>query len=250
MKPSDVLLALDTIKLKLAGPILAGTAEHVLDDAISQVKPYARQCIKYPERWVRGPWGFSINPKMPLEFKDGAVRGYRVRLDLSCEFRWPADPQGEPLTQNLVLRVWCLDPRLVFRAQWDAEPLKEWLTSGKRVVLRYHFDLASPEQPGPTYHVQVGGIPHGNECFWVPSEMNLPRLAHPPTDLLLACEMVAANFFPEDYRVIRRDGLWRGRIRESQSLVLGNYFRRCVQAVGNQGAPQSLLDELWHVPWN
>src|SRR5260370_1397775 len=95
------------------------------------------------------------------------------------------------------VRVWALDKNLCYRADWDAERVREELNESLgRVMLRFHFDLAEPPQSGPKYHIQIGGVPHGGELWWLPPSLNLPRIAHPPIDLVLACEMIAANFFP------------------------------------------------------
>ena len=39
-----------------------------------------------------------------------------------------------------------------------------------------------------------------DEVCWLSESVDRPRIAHPPFDLLLACEMVAANFFTSEYQ--------------------------------------------------
>ena len=116
-------------------------------------------------------------------------------------------------------------------------------------MLRLHFDLANPGQPGPKYHLQVGGVPGENGLCWFHPSLNLPRVAHPPTDLVLICEMIASNFFPEQYRSIRTDPIWWRAVRDTQRSLLLEYFRRCHETVASEQSGQSLLDQLSNEAW-
>jgi hypothetical protein len=251
MTPADVENGLKAVKNHLAN-ILEGSSSSVLDQAIAQVHPAAETWRKGQTNWRRRgvAWGYSISRDQPLEFQVCKVRGYDTFVDLSCAFKWPKDPDAGPLEQNVVLRVWTLEKRLYFRQEWDAEQIQTMVDGlGRRVMLRLHFDLANPGQPGPKYHIQVGGNPAGNELCWFPPSVDLPRIPHPPTDLVLACEMIASNFFPEQYRRIRTDLIWRGAIRDTQRSVLQEYFQRCHETVAREQHDQSLLDHLWNEAW-
>jgi hypothetical protein len=251
MTPIVVEDGLRTIKDKLA-TILASSSSRVLDDAIAQVHDAADVCRKGPTNWrKRGrPWGYQISKGQPLQFQVCKVRGYDTIVDICCVLRCPVDEAAEPLEQNFALRVWSLDRRQCFRRGWDADEIESIFDgSARRVMLRLHFDLASSDQPGPKYHVQVGGIPAGDELWWMPPSVNLPRIAHPPIDIVLLCEMIAANFFPEQYREIRTDPIWRGAIRDTQRSVLQKYFQLCHDTVAREQHDQSLLDQLWNEAW-
>jgi hypothetical protein len=169
-------------------------------------------------------------------------------VDLSCALRCLKDPAAEPIEHNITLRVWSLEKRLFFRSEWDAEHLEDTLDGlGRRVMLRLHFDLANSGQQGPKYHIQVGGIP-GQYC-WLHPSMNLPRIAHPPSDIVLMCEMIARNFFPEEYRTIRTDPTWLRAVRDTQQSILQEYFRLCHDTVRTKRHDQSVLDRLWNEAW-
>lgn len=248
MNPTDVETGLRAINNSL-GRILTGSYSGVLDEAIAQVRPVADIWKKGSKIWQkRGTaWGYQILRERPLEFQACDVKGYSTMVDLSCALRWPKDPAAEPIEQNITLRVWSLEKRLCFRREWDAELVEDMLEGlGKRVILRVHFDLANSGQPGPKYHLQVGGIPASNELYWFPSCMNLPRFAHPPTDIVLICELIASSFFPEQYRTIRTDPIWRGAVRDTQRSVLQDYFHQCHDTVASGHHDQSLLDQLWN----
>jgi hypothetical protein len=251
MNPADVEVGLRTIKDSLAS-ILASSYSRVLEDAMAQVRPAAELWRKGSKNWRKKgkAWGYQISRDQPLEFQVCVVRDYETMVDLSCALTWPKDPDAEPLEQNVTLRVWALDRRVSFRRDWDAPQIEDMLEGlGKRVMLRVHFDLANSTQPGPKYHIQVGGIQGQNELCWFHPSLNLPRIAHPPTDLVLICEMIASNFFPEQYRTIRTDPIWRGAVRDTQRSVLQEYFHRCHEAVVSDQHDQSLLDQLWNKVW-
>ena len=114
-------------------------------------------------------------------------------------------------------------------------------------MLRVHFDLANPKQPGSEYHVQVGGKSLQEELHWFPKSLAVPRLLHMPVDLMLASELVAATFYQSDFRDIRREGSWTGSIRVSQQHLLKEYFTDALDAVENG---KSVLETLWNVSWD
>src|SRR6266849_2767835 len=207
MKPIDAVYSLTVLRDRFSR-ILDPASGRVLDQAIAQVRasagePAARSVIgstKTKKKKVRPPWGFQIAPDTPLQFQRCSLKGANVRVDLYCHFAWPSDHTARASVQNLAVRIWDLDRNLCYRPDWDAQRIgNELNVSFGRVMLRFHFDLATAEQPGPKYHFQVGGVPHGAELWWLPPSVNLPRIAHPPTDIVLACEMIAANFFPAEY---------------------------------------------------
>jgi hypothetical protein len=250
MNPTDVEVGLRAISDSL-GRILTGTYSRIIEEALAQVRPAAEVWKKGLKNWQRRgtEWGYQISMDRPLEFQVCGVRGYETLVDLSCAVKWLRDPAAEPIEQNFTLRIWSLEKRLFFRQDLDAEQMKERLEDlGRRVMLRLHFDLANSGQEGPKYHIQVGGVPGQNEHCWLHPSMNLPRIAHPPADIVLICEMIAKNFFREEYRTIKTDPTWRGAVRDAQRLVLQEYFQLCYETVTRKQHDQSLLDRLWNEP--
>ncbi len=254
MKPSEAIYSL-TVLRDTFGRILDPTGPRLLDQAIAQVRASAGETQnegtgaqrKKKKKKVEPPWGFQITPDSPLQFQKCSVKDANVRVDLFCRFEWPSDSTAEASIQNLAVRVWALDKDLCYRADWDAERIREKLNESiGRVMLRFHFDRAGHLQSGPKYHLQIGGVPHGGELWWLPPSLNLPRIAHPPTDLVLACEMIAANFFPQEYQQIQAEATWRKIVRISQMQTLREYHAVCHGVVSVDEPPKSLLDTLWN----
>ena len=230
-------------------PILNYGAEAVVSEAISRLR---RSKCEWDEAIRQGrrerrphPWGFKIDPDSPLKFRDAEVGGLKLRVELSSRAYWDGDPAEQPVELNVLLRIWCLDPHIYFRKHWDSPHLSKCIDPAfGRVMLRVHFDLANKEQPGPKYHVQVGGNSRPEELHWFPEALAVPRLLHTPFDLLLACELVAATFHPSQFEDISREPSWIGSIRVSQQHLLKDYFARALDAVSSGN---SVLEELWNV---
>lgn len=194
------------------------------------------------------PWGFEIYPENPLRFIETHIGGLRVRVDLFLSTYWEAEPAEAPSDLRVVIRVWCLDSHVYFREQWDSLELMEMCRPETgRVMLRVHFDLANSGQTGPRYHLQVGGNARPDELHWFPEALSVPRILHTPMDLILASELVAATFYPDEYRNIRREPAWRGSIKNSQQHLLEGYFSEGLGAVRRN---ESALDALWNLPWD
>lgn len=225
-------------------PVVVEGAKSMLRQSKRQWDESIRQGRR--EREVR-PWGYSIHPSEPLKFKPTQVDGLRLRVDLCTKALWDAEPAEKPAHLGVVLRVWSLDPQIYFRDNWDSSELSD-ATNPEigRVMLRVHFDLANTGQPGPQYHVQVGGKAWPEELHWFPQALAVPRLVHMPVDLTLAAELVAATFYKRDFEKIRREDSWKGSRNISQRHLLDQYFVDASRAVRDN---KSVLETLWNVPW-
>ena len=245
---ADVLRSLNTIRDSFArihedeNYHVLSKAEAMLYASKSEFDESTRQ--GRIEREVR-PWGFSIDPDAPLKFKKTIVDGLELRVDLFSRIYWNSDPADQPVQLDVAIRVWCMSKNTYFRNEWDAERLQNEIDpNAGRVMLRIHFDLANAVQPGPRYHVQVGGNPHEGELSWFPETLSVPRLHHMPMDLVLATEMIAATFYKDDYKIIRREPTWTSALRTSQGHLLSGYFTCAMKAVD---ARKSVLEALWNV---
>ena len=247
---ADVLKSLDTVGSRFSKIHESGNS-NVLAKAEARLHQTKQQFDESRwqqriERPVR-PWGFSIDPDDPLRFKRIEVEGLEFRVDLFLETYWIDDPADKPHQLNVVIRVWSMNPNIYFRSDWDAERLENDIEpEAGRVILRIHFDLANRDQPGPLYHLQVGGRQHDGDLSWFPRAVSVPRLHHMPMDLVLATEMIAATFYEDDYRANRRDPSWKSALRTSQGHLLSGYFRRATKAVDDE---ESVLEALWNVGW-
>lgn len=254
MNYRHIIRSLDTIKATLTEVLLEPGAENVISAAIADLKKSKARYDNYQRRTDlprkrANDWGYEI-VHAPLRFQMAHYKGYRLRPDIICNFRWQKEG-ALPTTQELVLRVWSDDERLIYRDEYDSEAIAELVTTPhngltERVMLRCHFDLANLKQSGPTYHLQIGGNPRAGEYCWYPKELDLPRFPHQPLDLVLLCQLVVANFFPDEYQVIRQDTSWRWAITTAQKYLLEAYHTKCLDAIRNE---RVLLDELWNKSW-
>jgi hypothetical protein len=188
------------------------------------------------------PWGYHVYPEAPLRFKPSkyAIKGLNLWVDLYCTVLW-VEEGAMPVEQQIHLRVWSDELNYVYRQSWDSEEVLNALIDG-RVMLRCHFDLANPGQPGPKYHLQFGGNARGDELCWFPKTIKLPRLAYPPMDLILACQLVAANFYWEEYNEFRETREWINVLRRSQEYLLRDYYDGCLKALEQD----LLVGHLWN----
>jgi len=244
MTPGTVATALEVVSRQFA-PILEPSSLRGLEQAKAEVAASFEIFMREKRRGRRPAWGFAIRPSESLEFTRSRVHGVELSADIACEFRWE-DAEGIPAVQKLLMRVWGYDDAVVYREDLDAPGVLERLTStdARRVMLRYHFDRANEGQTGPSYHLQAGGNSDPAELCWLHEAVAVPRLATPPIDLVLACEVVAANFHAVKFDEISRDPTVIGAIRNSEQAILRTYYDDCSAALGRDGG---LLRALWNI---
>lgn len=118
-------------------------------------------------------------------------------------------------------------------------------------MARWHVDLANSDerngtvQSGPLYHLQYGGHNHG---YREQDELiKEPRWCHPPMELALLCEVVAANFFPEKWRELRQDAAWCRSIRVFEILCYTAYLKKLSESLAKTGT--TALRSMWAEEW-
>jgi hypothetical protein len=227
--------------------VLEDDAGWIIDEAIAELdsskEEFERRQGKTHDltRLRPEPWGYRIYPDSPLRFRPSRViRGVNLWVDLYCTVLWKEEG-ALPIKQDIHLRVWSDEIDYIYRSDWDSEIVYDRLTEG-RVMLRCHFDLANPGQPGPEYHLQFGGNSWGNELCWFPESMNLPRLPYPPMDLVLVCQLIAANFYWDEYVGFRETSEWKNALRRSHEYLLKDYYEGCLGALDQD----LLVDHLWN----
>ncbi|RKZ35424.1 MAG: hypothetical protein DRQ49_19440 [Gammaproteobacteria bacterium] len=115
---------------------------------------------------------------------------------------------------------------------------------------RWHIDLANLKedgiyQAGPLFHLQGGGHkPHADRKKEL--KVSIPRWASPPMELILTCEMIIANFYPEKWKIIKRQQGWLELIKVAQQLCYPQYCQQIQDCLS--GKPQSVLEALWATP--
>ncbi|KMK63906.1 hypothetical protein [Puniceibacterium sp. IMCC21224] len=89
-------------------------------------------------------------------------------------------------------------------------PYDEWVTvlvleykDRTRECPRWHFDLGNDGQSGPRLHMQYGGHYHADRRL--DPSFKVPRWSAFPLDTILLLEVVAANFFEEQWKSALRD---------------------------------------------
>ena len=253
MNAASITFGLREIQ-KTFAPILEDDAEWIIQNAVKEVETSKanfdeRQRQTHDPRLDPEPWGYRIYPEHPLRFKPQAIKGLILWADVYCLVLW-REEGAPPVKQNLVLRVWSsLENECTYRKEWDSRRVLEELTSGSRsedgrVMLRYHFDLADPSQQALEYHVQAGGNPRTNELCWFPEAIDLPRLPFPPMDLVLLSQLIATNFYWDDYVDFRETAEWISALRRSQEHLLQGYYEGCLNALDQD----LLVDHLWNLP--
>jgi hypothetical protein len=250
MDRKRVKSSLDLIS-KVYGSILHESHQYVLPDAQAAVDltkekyDWAQTNRTRDPKIIPNPWGYTIHHDHPLQFIPVQIpNGVELHVDVYGQVLWEEDRL--PLIQDIKIRVWSDHQELIFDEDRDAEAIYEQLLSAERnhtgrVISRFHLDKANRNQKyGPKYHLQFGGISESYELCWHPKKVNVPRLEYHPMELFLTCQMIAANFFWEEYLDIKSK--WRNEIIFYQDLFLKSYYEECLRAINNR---QILLESLW-----
>jgi hypothetical protein len=191
-----------------------------------------------------------------LKFLPSKEKGVPLLPEIFCDLAGPGQAEWPLETQNLVIRVWSLDRALSFRPELDAEAVSKWLDDSglpNRVILRLHFDKAEPGQKGTLFHLQVGGKPveEEREKCWLGGIPGVPRIPMHPMDLILACELVIANFFHEHFQRVCEDPEWREVVKRAELRTLRRYYEICWMhfrlGEDHLGREHTLLKRLWNV---
>jgi hypothetical protein len=121
--------------------------------------------------------------------------------------------------------------------------------SHREPVSRWHVDWANETdgvvQSGPLVHLQYGGHRPGHRA--TDHRLKIPRWSHPPMDILLLCEVVAANFYEEKWEYLREDASWCASIAIGQKLCYSAYLRK--MSAGMSISSRTLLHSMWASKW-
>ncbi len=121
----------------------------------------------------------------------------------------------------------------------------------KHPVARWHVDLANEDekngriQSGPLYHLQYGGHQHGFRQL--DEKLKEPRWCHPPMDVALLCEVVAANFFSEKWSELIQDQTWCKSIKVFERLCYTQYVEKLTHSLGRNDS--TALGCMWALNW-
>lgn len=116
-------------------------------------------------------------------------------------------------------------------------------------VSRWHLDVANAKdglaQSGPLIHLQYGGHHHGAGHLDHP--LRTPRWCHPPMELALLSEVVAANFFEAQWIEMREDPGWCQSIALFQRLCYQHYADRLTTSLSQSST--TTLNTMWASAW-
>lgn len=140
-------------------------------------------------------------------------------------------------------------PRTTFHFQQFDNAL-EILNSEKQIVARWHVDMANANsggmQDGPMFHLQYGGLCSNGQGELHP--LKEPRWCHPPVDVLLLCEIVAANFFPAQWEELRDEANWCAAIATGEKLCYPFFIAKMQEWLDKSS--KTCLHSMWASEWN
>lgn len=181
-------------------------------------------------------WSYVIHPCAPLEFKAVEIKYLNAfvkpRIYSTIEINSERLDKGLPPFSRLDCAL---------------EVLNE---IDNRLLLRTHIDLANQDgiriQDGPLHHIQFGGHqPDGNRALEI--AVKEPRWLHPPLDLILLCEVVVANFYPNEWEEIKKDSRWCDLIVDSQKMCLDPFYKHILNFLSISS--RTVLEQSWAKNW-
>lgn len=200
--------------------------------------------LRHPRsRKPSSSWSFEISRQEPLRFRETILHDYRIQADLYCRFSWSEDEISE---RSITVRIWALEEEMIYRPGLDAQAISDFVREGsldRRVMLRFHFDMAGSGVSELKHHLQMGGQFEDEEWCWLHPRIDIPRFPYPPVDLFLVCELIGSNLFAPQYGKIRTDPSWVGQIKDSQAEMYAEYFAGCAKAL--RDGESVLIDYLW-----
>ncbi len=119
-------------------------------------------------------------------------------------------------------------------------------------VARWHLDLANRKtgkedewQPGPLIHLQYGG--HIHNARHLDHPLKVPRWCHPPMEVVLLCEVVAANFYERQWLELREDSNWCRSVSVFEQLCYTDYAAKLQSALAT--STRTALNSMWAGTW-
>ncbi|HID98876.1 MAG TPA: hypothetical protein EYP59_01130 [Thiotrichaceae bacterium] len=195
--------------------------------------------------------------------KLGASRSWKYTIEASAPINFVPAPDKK--LEEIELLVY-IDVAVEPPKRNDLPPFKKLDTKieifdlAGHLQSRWHIDLANRKddgsyQEGPLFHLQSGGHkPEGKREDEL--KISRPRWAMPPMELILTCEMIIANFYPEQWKTIRTEKRWLKLIHIAQSMCYLAYCQRmhnCFfqqQPLTPKKQSDSVLTAFWASEWD
>ncbi|MFK5971538.1 MAG: hypothetical protein QM487_15665 [Candidatus Marithrix sp.] len=208
--------------------LIAPDSKNRLDRCIAQLKKYNN----------KAEWEYIIESSNPIKFTpipDKKLKQIYPQIYLDIKVESSEKNNFYPF-KKLDLKIEILDIKGELQSRW-------------------HIDLANKKddvlyQEGPLFHMQGGGHkPQANRKDEL--KISRPRWAMPPMELILTCEMILANFYPEKWKDIRNDKGWLKLIHIAQLMCYSAYYQQihdCLfqhQQLIPSSQSKSVLTTLW-----
>lgn len=206
-----------------------------------------------------GEWGLITSQGMGALSTEAARLGrFKDKTEWSLEidrsnpivFDETKDKNGEPIFPRIVCEGIDVNYRHPEYPPFTAFDIAiEIVDQNQAPVARWHVDLANEKedgmQSGPLTHIQFGGHVQGHREKDHP--LKVPRWCHPPMDVILLCEVTAANFYPDEWTELREDPSWCQAVHLGQRLCYSAYLNKMSSsfAISNK----TLLHSMWASEW-
>ncbi|MDQ7784148.1 MAG: hypothetical protein RDU20_14785 [Desulfomonilaceae bacterium] len=208
--------------------VLEDRDHRVIDEGTSHVLAKAEAQTDQAPTGKR--WSITISRDKPIRFRESDKKHRYLRVDLWGTLEESLEESGR-LLGSLTIRLWSNKEEIYFREGIDSEAIKEAVKQDERdhgrVMSRFHFEGAMQGAWEPKYHFHVGGggsHREDHEFCWYPEWLDEPRFVYHPMSLILACEFVVANFFPQHFQAISKEQSWRDALLLAQREYVFPYF--------------------------
>ena len=195
------------------------------------------------------PEGFSVLCRLSRELKlKKNAFAWSVEVDRGAPilFKRTTDERSRGVKPRIVAKGIEIDQSdgtvLPFRALDIALEVED---DASVPLSRWHLDMANKTdgvpQSGPFTHLQFGGHHHNGREMDHP--LKVPRWCHPPMEVALLCEVVAANFYEEAWLELRNEPNWCKAISLYQRLCYRHYFERMTKCLSISSS--TALSGMW-----
>lgn len=199
------------------------------------------------------PAGYSVlagEARRLGRFKDESIWKVEIDRTTPISFIESEDKNGRPIFPRIVCEGISVDFNHKSLPPFQSFDIAmEIVDEQQAPVARWHIDLANEKddgmQSGPLTHIQFGGHMQGYRDQDHP--LKVPRWCHPPMDLILLCEVLAANFYTEYWEKLREDQSWCQAIAIGQKLCYSAYLRKLNSSLSISS--KTLLHSMWASEW-
>jgi hypothetical protein len=224
------------IEAKDAGDAIMSIAQVLLEHGIVDDQGCSvlqRAGIALKRKKHASDWDFEISVGEPVTFSEvPSGSGTAIRPRIMARIAVDQSHQSKPPFTSLDIALEIDD-------------------ATANLLSRWHLDLANSTadgwQDGPLIHLQYGGYSRHKELQV--HTLSEPRWCHPPMEIVLLCELVAANFYRDKWVEFRETPSWAGAIKLYERLCYTNYLALLTKHLATSGSP-SALTGMWAGNWS